>query len=417
MRLRFVDRLRRVTRWVGERTDELVLSGLAVVFFLVAANTQTGWLYLVSSILAALLWIGYRGPRSNLGKLEAEHTVPRAGQAGQPVTVRIRLRNASLRTRRHLVLIEPARPWQEEALERKFLVEELAPGASLSRTYVATPRARGAHQLPSVGLATAEPFGLFRATRALATGGVLLVHPSGPRLDRVLLTQSVRRRAYRERTFSRAGSSHDLRRVRSYAPGEDIRFIHWPSTARTGELMVREFRESGSVGLHLAIDNAVNAEFGEYPATSLEDEVCSAAALVEYGDRMGLRLHLAAYDGGPQWLANVRRNAVLDLLARITAEDPRSPVEWLEWLSRVVSGPGDLYVLTSRLLPVEAGTVLAGLGQVRTAVLYYPSCLYQPAQESLDAYRESRNRLELCGVTCRILPDRQRLSKFLEGRL
>lgn len=415
MWVRSLQRLKRIARWIGEHTDELVLSGLAAVFFLVAANTQTGWLYLVSSLMVGLLLVAFIGPRRNLKHLSAEYSLPRSGLVGEPASFRVRLKNDSPRGKTHLILVAAPSGWQQEGEAQRVLVDSLPPGRVIARSFTVTPRVRGAHRLGTLRVATAAPLGLFRAEAQLDSEGDLLVLPTGPVLTRLPLLHTARRRAYRSRTFSRAGSSHDLRRIRPYGAGEDIRFVHWPSTARGGELMLREFRESGSVGLHLALDNARDAEFGPYPQTSLEDAVSSAASIVELADRQELGMNLLTFHGAPLRLSHPRRRVALETLARLTAEDPRSIADWLDWVVDQMNAPGDLLILTSRIVPQRCVDRLRSRSRARPAVAYYPAPVYQPgAGPDLEAYEQSCQMLQRAKVACLILDDRERLGDFLE---
>lgn len=87
-----------------------------------------------------------------------------------------------------------------------------------------------------------DPLGLLRREQQLADADLLYVHPRTVRIEgtaaglvRDLEGQTVRKLSDNDVSF------HALR---DYVPGDDRRYIHWKSTARTGTLMVRQFEET-----------------------------------------------------------------------------------------------------------------------------------------------------------------------------
>src|SRR5690606_318696 len=67
---------RRLRRFLTAHTDEWVLLGLAMFLFIVATNTQTGWLYVVVALLVGVLIVGFLGPRATLKGLEVRRRLP-----------------------------------------------------------------------------------------------------------------------------------------------------------------------------------------------------------------------------------------------------------------------------------------------------------------------------------------------------
>jgi uncharacterized protein (DUF58 family) len=88
----------------------------------------------------------------------------------------------------------------------------------------------------------ADPFGLLRREQRLSDAEMLYVHPRTVRIDgsasgilRDLEGETVRKITDHDVAF------HALR---AYVPGDDRRYIHWKSSARSGTLMVRQFEET-----------------------------------------------------------------------------------------------------------------------------------------------------------------------------
>lgn len=121
-------------------------------------------------------------------------------------------------------------------------IPQLAPGESAEFTVPCRPRTRGKHVL---GPLTADRHGILGLSRRTTTALPETKIPVGPRMfDVPRLTGESGDDAGREAHSVRRGFDVRDFTTRAYERGDDIRFVHWASTARHGELMVRH--ESGS---------------------------------------------------------------------------------------------------------------------------------------------------------------------------
>jgi len=150
-----------------------------------------------------------------------------------------------------------------------------------SRTQLAE---RGLFRLGPTVITSSDPFGLFPVSRRLSPGTQVLVYPKMfelnqfPALTGSLPGGETLRRRTQQITPNAAG-------VRNYEPGDPLRRIHWPSTARHGNLMVKEFELDplAQVWIFVDADEAVQAALpgaslpsGLHPST--EDYAASIAA-------------------------------------------------------------------------------------------------------------------------------------------
>ena len=126
-----------------------------------------------------------------------------------------------------------------------------------ARTWVTR---RGRFSLGPTTLATGDPFGLFRVARTFPATGSLVAFPSifqiesFPYLPGLLQGGRVISRKAMDIT-SHASS------VREYAAGDPLRRIHWPTTARRGQLMVKEFDRDPQTEIWLFLDLQSNVHF------------------------------------------------------------------------------------------------------------------------------------------------------------
>jgi uncharacterized protein (DUF58 family) len=180
---------------------------------------------------------------------------------------------------------------------------------------------------------SSDPVGMFRSRRTSADSEVALVLPR--------FTSLARRPQARELEASvaapRAGSGTELFGVREYRPGDSLRRIHWRSSARHGELVVREYEPPGVQTLGIFCDP-------EPHGAAVADQVARLAASEAWDClRSGGRVML----WGPG-------------LAPSASGDARSLWALLEWLARYPQLSGDA---TDPPLVTEAVGVTGGARQ------------------------------------------------------
>lgn len=108
--------------------------------------------------------------------------------------------------------------------------------------------ARGRVDLPGLQITTRFPFGLFEKSRLFEAPATLLVYPRAEPADPWLGLLDSR---FGDTSKNRRGQGEEFFGLRDYRPGEDQRSIHWKSTARRGEPIVRESeaRERRALGI------------------------------------------------------------------------------------------------------------------------------------------------------------------------
>ena len=116
-------------------------------------------------------------------------------------------------------------------------------GAMHRGTYVLERVPRGRYAVEEARATIDDPFGLARAEVELAAAGALLVYPRLVALDR-LFSESGAHAQDGRRLLLRRPSGFDLHSVREYEQGESLRKVHWRTTARRGQLMVKELEDA-----------------------------------------------------------------------------------------------------------------------------------------------------------------------------
>ena len=127
--------------------------------------------------------------------------------------------------------------------------------ASVRRTYRVRLPKRGRYRIGPLQLDTRFPLGLVERGLIVGETSDLLVHPRVGRVNAGWRKKLARTRAQSAGVSRRAGTfDDDFHRVRDYQTGDDPRAIHWPTSARRGSLVVREFREVRDRPLAILVD-------------------------------------------------------------------------------------------------------------------------------------------------------------------
>ena len=196
--------------------------------------------------------------------------------AGQPTTVTVRVGNAS-RVRTGVLLAEDVTPDPLGARQR-FVLDEIEPGEHRELSYQIRPAARGKFTIGSPRIRVADAFGLVEITRSVHTTSTLVVTPTITALPRAAAPGGWPGEGDGGmRTISAVGEDDAV--PRTYRDGDSLHRVHWKSTARYGELMVRreehQWRNSASVFL----DTRCYAHSGHGPASTFEFAVSAAASI------------------------------------------------------------------------------------------------------------------------------------------
>jgi len=128
--------------------------------------------------------------------------------------------------------------------------------------YVLERLARGRYEFEGSTAVIEDPFGLERVEQALDSPGALLVYPRLVELDRLFSEGGTRSHDGRQLLLRRP-SGFDLHSVREYEHGDSLRKVHWRSTARRAQLMVKELEDSPRDEAAIVLDADPDAVVGE----------------------------------------------------------------------------------------------------------------------------------------------------------
>ncbi|WP_028851012.1 DUF58 domain-containing protein [Thermocrispum municipale] len=178
----------------------------------------------------------------------------------------------------------------------RFIVERLPHDHRIPLHYPLRPTLRGVQQIGPLRAKVTDPFGICEFERELIKPSRLMVVPRTERLSGMLAGSGVG--AGDEGAARRGTGPGDPDAiVRQYRQGDDLRMVHWPSTARRDELMVRLEQQPGHGGTTVLIDHRAAAHHGTGRAASIEWAVSFAASVCLHLRRAGHRVRLVTEHG------------------------------------------------------------------------------------------------------------------------
>jgi uncharacterized protein (DUF58 family) len=170
-------------------------------------------------------------------------------------------------------------------------VPALAPGRSVAVPYVLPTHRRGAFQVGPLTLTRHDPFGFWLARRPVGGMTTLFVEPRLHALD----PRPAGRTRHLEGPVSESAprGTQTFQSLREYVPGDDIRRVHWRSTARTGTLMVREHVDTSLPSTVVVFDTRATC----YRDDLFEEAVDVAASVVHASLERGFPTRLVTTAG------------------------------------------------------------------------------------------------------------------------
>jgi len=223
-----------------------------------------------------------------------------------------------------------------------------------------------------------DPFGLFTVTHRYEQTHSLLVTPPVMELPSVVLPRGVATGRAVARQPA-ADLTLNVSATRPYAPGDPLRRIHWPSSARHDALMSKTFDAEVSGDLWIVLDLDAGVQAGEGEESTEEYGVILAASLAERMLRQNRAVGLMAYGAQEAYLMPGRGEGqlwrLLQALALVQAGERRPLATVLTEMRALLGRRTTVTVITPSGDPawVEALGPLLRRGVAPTAILLDPA--------------------------------------------
>ena len=287
---------------------------------------------------------------------------------------------------------------------------------------------RGEFRLGPLTVICGDPFGFFRTPRRVGATEDLIVYPMTVELKNVALPMGFLSGGDAQRRLTHQITTN-ASSVREYVPGDSMNRIHWRTTARTGNLMVKEFELDPLVDIWLFSDFSATsfsqdpaaalsaASASRIPPTTEEYGVVIAASLAKHfieGERV---VGYAAYTPYRQILQPDRGNRqltrILGVLAVASSRSSYSLRQMLSLEAHNFTRGTTLVIVTSSLDPswIEEAQILIRRG-IRSVCVFVDPQTFNPALDSTAL----RGMLQLTRIPTLIIGNGDELSVALEQR-
>ncbi|MFJ5777320.1 DUF58 domain-containing protein [Streptomyces sp. NPDC093094] len=214
--------------------------------------------------------------------------------AGSEARVHLRMDNVS-RLPTGLLMLQDRVPYVLGPRPR-FVLDRVEAGGRREVSYRVRSDLRGRYPLGPLQLRLTDPFGMCELTRSFSTYDTLTVIPRVEALSPVRLSGEAS--GYgdgRQRSLALAGDDDVI--PRGYRYGDDLRRVHWRSTARYGELMVRREEQPQRSRCTVLLDTRALAFRGAGPDSAFEWAVAGAASVLVHMLERGFSVRLLTDTG------------------------------------------------------------------------------------------------------------------------
>ncbi|MFF5129713.1 DUF58 domain-containing protein [Streptomyces syringium] len=178
----------------------------------------------------------------------------------------------------------------------RFVLDRIEPGGRREVSYRVRSDLRGRYPLGPLQLRLTDPFGMCELTRGFSAFDTLTVVPRVEPLPPVRLGgEAAGYGDGRHHSLALAGEDDVI--PRGYRHGDDLRRVHWRSTARYGELMVRREEQPHRAHCTVLLDTRGTAYEGAGPDSPFEWAVSGAASTAVHLLERGFSVRLLTDTG------------------------------------------------------------------------------------------------------------------------
>jgi uncharacterized protein (DUF58 family) len=277
---------------------------------------------------------------------------PARAPAGHTARVNLHLENVS-RLPTGLLLAEDTVPYALGTRPR-YVLDGIERGGTRDLSYPLRSDLRGKFTIGPLEVRIADAFGLVELGRSFTTQTTFMVTPRVVPLDRAVVNGSwVGEGEGRARATAAAGEDDVV--PRAYRDGDELRRVHWRSTARYGELMVRREEQRWKNRALLLLDTRRGAHAGSGTTSSFEFAVSATASIGVHLAREGLDGQLIT-DSGPMASSGLFEDVLLDALSVV---QPSRNRDLSRGASALRGGDGGLIIVVAGQLSADAARQLA----------------------------------------------------------
>ncbi len=223
---------------------------------------------------------------ANIAGIEVDRQIDKVKVfSGDFLRVRVTIRNIS---RRHFDFIEVHDQYPETwilAIGENFIASRIEPGSSIIFSYILQARMRGRYFIGPTEVIMRDRLGFHYYKRTLKAHTEVLVYPTWKDVRRMEALGKQRQLglmfgAHRTKTV---GMGSDFVGFREYVPGDEFRLIDWKTSAKRGDMVIKQFEMEKNIQVICMVDTSGSMGNGYPENTKLEYAIRAAVLLTHIG--------------------------------------------------------------------------------------------------------------------------------------
>ena len=235
--------------------EGIVYLAIMFVLFTGAMLTKQNTLLLVFAMMVGPFVVNGSLAFGMLRATRIVRSAPQRAMAGELFGVELNLSNRHPLLSMWMMSVRDEIAHDQEALSAEVLFARVGPRAEQTGHYQLRLAHRGRYRLGPLLVSSRFPLGLVERSRLFAMPGEILVYPRIGRLTPLWKRHSQGATELVARPQARAGVFHDeFHRLREFRTGDNPRDIHWRTSARRGELILREYQQNRDLNLAVILD-------------------------------------------------------------------------------------------------------------------------------------------------------------------
>ncbi len=345
-----------------------------IVIYLIAWNRGLELLYVIAELSLATLVLSLIAPYFNILGISASIKHPKYSNQTQSVPITIELSTSSF-FHKYFLEIWLKTPFSTNSehmffiknLHQKFIIE-----SELSSDV------RGVHQIGPLHIQTGFPLGLKIFNKTLKdTKSEIVVFPTPLKVKKFPFSIDESSTLHGDNKSKRQGGHDEFVSVREYKQGDSPRHIHWPISAKKGELIVREYQDILSSSLIIVLDLNKDFNIGSSKETTLEYAITIASSLAIYGLDKGYSVSIFGYGKEEIKLLDIKgshnHTEILKTLAYANCNGDESYTDAIEYFLSLQKRGGTLVLFDN------------GSGNVEQNIGIYTSKFSKPVLFDIEA--------------------------------
>ena len=275
------------------------------------------YFYIMASLGAGIFTASLITLTLRLRYVTVKRSVPKAAFVDANIPVRLTIKNSSLFETGPFKFTDFLSVSNTEEIKNSAFVESLFKDPAVF-DYELVCKKRGVYETAPIVFEAFDLFGLFKKISRLHAQSELIVYPCFFDIKYLPIKKGVP--SFVGEASRRSGDYEEFYGIREYRIDDGLRKIHWPSSARFGELMVKQYEQSATHKVTVVLD----LEGGEKPEWNYGDPfefmVKTAVSIVKYVTDLKSSVQFFA-EGSESYAAFMKNGQqqfieILDLLAR-----------------------------------------------------------------------------------------------------